>query len=96
MRLLDDEPNLMGLAGTPFYCEVLASEVRHGLEPAELRGAETETRLLALAVRQMILREFDKGMLKKNWATVEDIESFIKYIAEENLRGDGKGVSSTT
>ena len=93
MGLLDDEPNLMNLAGTPFYCEVLASEVRHGLEPTELRGAETETKLLALAVRRMITREFDNGLLKKNWATVEDIESFVKDIAEENLRAEGKGIS---
>ena len=92
MRLLDDDPNLMNLAGTPFYCEVLASEVRHGLEPTELRGAETETKLLALAVRRMIRREFENGLLQENWATVEDIESFIKDIAEENLRADGKGV----
>lgn len=41
----------------------------------------------------MISREFDNGLLKKNWATVEDIESFIKDIAEENLRAEGKGVS---
>src|SRR5258708_38996508 len=93
MGLLDDEPNLMDLAGTPFYCEVLASEVRHGLEPAELYGTETETKLLSLAVRRMVRREFDNGLLRKNWATVEDIESFIKDIAEENLRAEGKGVS---
>jgi hypothetical protein len=92
MRLLDDDPNLMNLAGTPFYCEVLASEVRHGLEPTELRAAETETKLLALAVRRMIRREFENGLLQENWATAEDIESFIKDIAEENLRADGKGV----
>ena len=93
MELLDTEPNLMDLAGTPFYCEVLASEVRYGLEPAELYGAETETKLLALAVRRMISREFANGMLKTNWATVEDIESFVKDIAEENLRAEGKGIS---
>jgi hypothetical protein len=93
LGLLGDEPNLMNLAGTPFYCEVLASEVRHGLKPADLRGAETETKLLALAVRRMITREFDKGLLKKNWAEAEDIESFVKDIAEENLRAEGKGVS---
>jgi Pentapeptide repeats (8 copies) len=93
IELLGDEPNLMGLAGTPFYCEILASEVGHGLESAELRGAETETTLLALAVRRMINREFDKGLLKKSWADVADIESFVKDIAEENLRAEGKGVS---
>ena len=93
MNLLNDEPNLMNLAGTPFYCEVLASEVRYGLEPTELVGAETETKLLALAVKRMIRREFDNGLLKKSWATVEDIESFIKDIAEENLRAEGKGIS---
>jgi hypothetical protein len=93
LGLLDEHPNLMNLAGTPYYCEVLASEVQHGLEPAELRGTETETTLLALAVRRMINREFDKGLLKKNWADVEDIESFVKDIAEENLRSEGKGVS---
>jgi hypothetical protein len=93
MGLLDSEPNLMDLAGTPFYCEVLASEVGYGLQPTELYGAETETRLLALAVRRMIQREFENGMLKYNWATVEDIESFVKDIAEESLRAEGKGIS---
>jgi hypothetical protein len=93
MELLDAKPNLMDLAGTPFYCEVFASEVGYGLQPAELNGAETETKLLALAVRRMIQREFDNGMLKKNWATVEDIESFIKDIAYEALRAEGKGIS---
>ena len=92
MRLLDGNENLMALAGTPFYCEVLASEVGYGLDPAALTTAATETRLLALAVRRMINREFDKGMLQPNWASVEDIELFLKDIALENLEGGGKGV----
>lgn len=92
LQQLDSNPNLMKLAGTPFYCEVLTSEVSYGLEPLELTAAATESRLLKLAVRRMIKREFDNGLLLENWASAEDIESFIKDIAEENLEGGGKGV----
>ena len=93
MLAIDGNKNLLELAGTPFYCEAFTSEVSYGLEPAELTGAASETRLLALAVHRMIQREFDKGLLRNTWASVEDIESLIKDIAEYNLKEGGKGVS---
>jgi pentapeptide repeat protein len=92
MELLDSNPNLMKLAGTPFYCEALTSEVGHGLDPSALDTATTETALLELAVHRMIDREFDKGLLQRSWVTVGEIESFVKDIAEENLDGGGKGL----
>jgi hypothetical protein len=93
MQVIDGNKNLLELAGTPFYCETFTSEVSYGLEPAELTGAASETRLLALAVHRMIQREFDKGLLRNTWASVKDIESLIKDIAEYNLKEGGKGVS---
>jgi len=93
MRVMDGNQHLLELAGTPFYCEAFASEVSYGLDPAELSGAASETRLLSLAVRGMIEREFKKGLLSKTWASAEEIESLIKDIAEYNLKGGGKGVS---
>jgi hypothetical protein len=90
MQVINGNQNLLELAGTPFYCEAFTSEVNYGLEPAELTGAASETRLLALAVHRMIQREFDKGLLRNTWASVEDIESLIKDIAEYNLKEGGK------
>lgn len=92
MQLLDGNQNLLELAGTPFYCEALTSEVSYGLEPTALTGAASETRLLALAIRRMVQREFDNGLLQETWASGADIESLTKDIAEENLEGGGKGV----
>jgi Pentapeptide repeats (9 copies) len=92
MRLLGDNENLLQLAGTPFFCEVLTSEVGHGIDPMELTGVASETRLLALATRRMVQREFDNGMLQPQWASPADIESLIQDIAEENLEGGAKGV----
>jgi hypothetical protein len=92
LRLIDDHPNLLELAGTPFYCEALTSEIRYGLEPTELTGAVSETSLLSLAIKGMIRREFDNGLLQPHWASIGDIESLVQDIAEENLEGGSKGV----
>jgi hypothetical protein len=92
LRLLGDHPNLLELAGTPFYCEALTSEVHYGLDPTELTGAVSETNLLSLAIKGMIQREFDSGLLQPRWAAMADIESLIQDIAEENLEGGSKGV----
>jgi hypothetical protein len=92
MKFFSKNKNLLQLAGTPFYCEALTTEVGFGIDQATLADATSETRLLALAVRRMVQREFDNGMLQQHWASVEDIGSLIQDIAEENLEGGAKGV----
>jgi hypothetical protein len=92
MQLFDADENLLQLAGTPFYCEALTSEVGYGLDPRALTGAASETRLLALAIKRMVQREFDNGMLEPHWASPDEIGSLIQDIAEENLEGGVKGV----
>lgn len=86
---LTANPNLMRMAGTPFYCQLLTEDLaRQGRV-----DADSETRLLGDAVANMIGREFDKSLLARHWASRSEVEILIQDIAEENLEGGSKGVT---
>lgn len=76
---IGNDAELTKLAQTPFYCQLLVDQLRTG------RGEHigTATELMALSVRGMIEREFDKSLLSRHWTAPEDVESLIQDIAEE-------------
>jgi hypothetical protein len=88
---LDSHPNLMALAGTPFYCQVL-TESQKGENGYAVETIDSETQLMSTAVTSMVRRELDKGLLEKHWSTPAEIESLLQDIIEEDLDGGSRGV----
>jgi uncharacterized protein YjbI with pentapeptide repeats len=94
MSILDANTNLLKLAQTPFYCKVLSDELSLETDSLSMLGnINSGTKLMSLAVTEMVGREFEKRLLAQHWASRDDVESLVQEIAEVNVESGSKGVT---
>ncbi len=94
VNTLVSRKELDALAGTPYYCALLADLY----DDESLQDFHSESDLLRHALSNIIKREYDKGLLDPTVATESKVLDFLESLAlvdlENSLRGIDTGIVS--
>jgi hypothetical protein len=95
MSVVDSRPKLLELCGTPYYAELLATQVAEDLID-DIPDDYSELTLVSDATRAIIEREYDKELLSATVVPVEELLEVMREVAVMEL-GDvqNRGVATS-
>lgn len=88
LQVLRGAPVLQGLAGTPYYCQLLVTQ----FELDQLRPDYSEAELLQLAMEDIVRREFRKRVLDEKVITEGVVTDFAEALALVDFENGFRGV----
>ena len=86
---LQSHPSLDELASTPFYCDLLADQLKTG----GLQETLSETELISKALSNIIQRDCDKGIIDQDVMDESDVLEFVDELVYQNLNSGFQGIS---
>ena len=89
MSALQSHPPLDELASTPFYCNLLADQLKTG----GLEETLSETDLINRALSDIIQRDYDKRIVDRNLMEESDVLEFLDELVYKNLKSGFQGIS---
>src|SRR5215217_1642688 len=90
---IEGRPNVLELCRTPYYAELLAQRVEDNASLQPLAEDYEEMDLLDDAVRSIIEREYDKGLLQRSVIGADDVLELVRDVAVMELESSARGVS---
>ena len=93
MATIEGRPNVLELCRTPYYAELLAQRVEDNASLQPLAEDYEEMDLLDDAVRSIIEREYDKGLLQRSVIGADDVLELVRDVAVMELESSARGVS---
>jgi hypothetical protein len=91
---LEHRKTLKDLCGTPYYAELVAEKFDSPAYSLPPEAVYTEIELLDEAVRSIIGREYEKGLLRLGAVQVNDVLELVYDVAVMELQSGTRGVST--
>lgn len=89
LTALRTHPSLDELASTPYYCQLLADQLKSG----RLKETYSETALIDDALSNIIQRDYDKGIINQDVMSEADVREFVDELVHEDLKSGFQGIA---